>query len=58
MNNQLTNLLVNLSPDILFLFWLRGIIISFLREMVRVFLGHEISDVLFNVVNDKLFLLD
>ena len=34
MNNELTNLLIDLSPDILFLLWLWGIVVNLLSEMV------------------------
>jgi hypothetical protein len=34
MNNELTNLLIDLSPDILFLLWLWGIVVNLLSQMV------------------------
>jgi hypothetical protein len=58
MHDQLANLLIDLSSEIFLLFRFRSIVISFLSQMVGVLLGHQLDDVLFDLIDNKFLLFD
>ena len=58
MDDKFANLLIDLCSKVLFLLWFWCVIISFLSEMIRILLGHQLHNMLLDIIYDQLLLFN